>query len=395
MATAAEYAQWITENADKKGTPEFNTVANAYQAAKIKEGQVSKPSGSLVDTIKSGISDIKELFPQNREEYLALRAKIGNPTRDEMLKEYSQIGLNFASPSGVGQITSKLFPGIVETAKRTIPEKLMQSALKPTLKQLETGQADTAIQTLLKEDVNPTLTKTIFGKGIDTLQAKVDTLNSQIVDIIKNSKGTVNKSQVVAYLDDLEKNALNSALPAGDIAAIQAARQEFLSHPLLKNIEEIPVQLAQKLKVGTYKSLGEKAYGELKGATIESGKTLARGLKDLIGKVEPGVLGLNKESQALYDTLDVAERRAFMEANKDIAGLSTLSKDMKNQIAMMADRSAPFKALLARTIYKAGKTGEKYSGLLGKEIPYTSTTGKELIPPLLVKGGGLLSQFNE
>jgi len=395
MATAAEYAQWITENADKKGTPEFTTVANAYQAAKIKEQQGSKPSGSLVDTIKSGINDIKELFPQNREEYLALKAKMGTPTQEQMLKEGYQTAINFLPASGVGQVTTKLFPGIAETVKRTIPETLMQSALKPTLKQLETGQADTAIQTLLKEDVNPTLTKTIFGKGIDTLQAKVDTLNSQIVDIIKNSKGTVSKSQVVAYLDDLEKNALNSALPAGDIAAIQAARQEFLSHPLLKNIEEIPIQLAQKLKVGTYKSLGEKAYGELKGATIEAGKTLARGFKDLIGKAEPGVLGLNKESQALYDTLDVAERRAFMEANKDIAGISTLSKDMKNQIAMMADRSAPFKALLARTIYKAGKTGEKYSGLLGKEIPYTSTTGKEVIPPLLVKGGGLLSQFNE
>ena len=391
MATAAEYAQWITENADKKGTPEFNTVANAYQAAKIKEGQVSKPSGSLVDTIKSGISQVKELFPQNPQEKAALQEKIGNIKPEE----YYQVAQNFLPVTGVGQVTTKLFPGIAETVKKTIPKRLMQSALKPTLKQLETGQADTAIQTLLKEDVNPTLTKTIFGKGIDTLQAKVDTLNSQIVDIIKNSKGTVNKSQVVAYLDDLEKNALNNALPAGDIAAIQAARQEFLSHPLLKNIEEIPVQLAQKLKVGTYKSLGEKAYGELKGATIEAGKTLARGFKDLIGKAEPGVLGLNKESQALYDTLDVAERRAFMEANKDIAGLSTLSKDMKNQIAMMADRSAPFKALLARTIYKAGKTGEKYSGLLGKEIPYTSTTGKELIPPLLVKGGGLLSQFNE
>lgn len=391
MATAAEYAQWITENADKKGTPEFTTVANAYQAAKIKEQQGSKPSGSLVDTIKSGISQVKELFPQNPQEKAALQEKIGNIKPEE----YYQVAQNFLPVTGVGQVTTKLFPGIAETVKRTIPETLMQSALKPTLKQLETGQADTAIQTLLKEDVNPTLTKTIFGKGIDTLQAKVDTLNSQIVDIIKNSKGTVNKSQVVAYLDDLEKNALNSALPAGDIAAIQAARQEFLSHPLLKNIEEIPIQLAQKLKVGTYKSLGEKAYGELKGATIESGKTLARGLKDLIGKAEPGVLGLNKESQALYDTLDVAERRAFMEANKDIAGLSTLSKDMKNQIAMMADRSAPFKALLARTIYKAGKAGEKYSGLLGKEIPYTSTTGKELIPPLLVKGGGLLSQFNE
>lgn len=399
MATAAEYAQWITDNVDKKGTSEFNTVANAYQAAKIKESQSSKKSSSLMDSIQSGISQVKELFPQNREEYLALQSKIGTPTQEQMLRENYQTAQNFLPVQGVGQVTSKLFPNIAKTTtstiKRTIPERLMQSALKPTPTQLSSGEANTAIQTLLKEDVNPTLGRTIFGRGIDVLESKLGDINKQISELIKGSKGTVNKSQVVAYLDDLEKRALNNALPASDLQAIQSAKQEFLSHPLLKDIEEIPVQLAQKIKVGTYKNLGEKAYGELKSATVESGKTLARGLKDLIGKVEPKVLGLNAESQALYDTLNVAERRAFMEANKDIMGISTLSKDMKNQITMMADRSAPFKALLARSIYKAGKVGEKYTGLLGKEIPYTSTTGKEVIPPLLVKGGGLLSQFNE
>ncbi len=34
MATADEYAAWIIKNADKKGTPEFETVAKAYQQAK-------------------------------------------------------------------------------------------------------------------------------------------------------------------------------------------------------------------------------------------------------------------------------------------------------------------------------------------------------------------------
>lgn len=389
MATAAEYAQWITENADKKGTSEFNTVANAYQAAKIKEQQGTKQSGSLMNAIQSGIGQVRELFPQNREEYLSLQSKLGQTTPEENLKSGYETAIGFLPGQGVGQITSRLFPGIAETAtsavRRTIPERLMQSALKPTQKQLASGEANTAIQTLLREDVNPTLGKTIFGRGIDVLESKVGDINKQISELIKNSKGTVNKSQVVAYLDDLEQRALNNALPAADLQAIQSAKQEFLSHPLLRNIEEIPVQLAQKIKVGTYKNLGEKAYGELKSATVESGKTLARGLKDLIGKVEPKVLGLNAESQALYDTLNVAERRALMEANKDIMGISTLSQDMRNQLTMMADRSAPFKALLARSIYKAGKAGEKYTGLLGKDI----------VPPLLVKGGGLLSQNNE
>lgn len=34
MATASEYATWIVQNKDKQGTPEFETVAEAYQIAK-------------------------------------------------------------------------------------------------------------------------------------------------------------------------------------------------------------------------------------------------------------------------------------------------------------------------------------------------------------------------
>jgi uncharacterized protein (DUF2342 family) len=37
MANAEAYARWIVENADKKGTPEFETVAQAYQAARAQQ----------------------------------------------------------------------------------------------------------------------------------------------------------------------------------------------------------------------------------------------------------------------------------------------------------------------------------------------------------------------
>lgn len=37
MATADQYAQWIVDNAAKKGTPEFDTVAKAYQEAVAEE----------------------------------------------------------------------------------------------------------------------------------------------------------------------------------------------------------------------------------------------------------------------------------------------------------------------------------------------------------------------
>jgi hypothetical protein len=39
MATADEYAKWIVDNSDKKGTPDFDTVAKAYQEAKTSEAK--------------------------------------------------------------------------------------------------------------------------------------------------------------------------------------------------------------------------------------------------------------------------------------------------------------------------------------------------------------------
>ena len=43
MATADEYAAWIVKNSAKRGTPEFDTVAQAYQFAKSEETQAAQP----------------------------------------------------------------------------------------------------------------------------------------------------------------------------------------------------------------------------------------------------------------------------------------------------------------------------------------------------------------
>lgn len=43
MATAEDYAAWIVKNADKKGTPEFETVAAAYKEARAQTQEGSSP----------------------------------------------------------------------------------------------------------------------------------------------------------------------------------------------------------------------------------------------------------------------------------------------------------------------------------------------------------------
>jgi hypothetical protein len=44
MATADEYAQWIVNNADKRGTPDFEIVAKAYQDARAATQPTAQPA---------------------------------------------------------------------------------------------------------------------------------------------------------------------------------------------------------------------------------------------------------------------------------------------------------------------------------------------------------------
>lgn len=230
-------------------------------------------------------------------------------------------------------------PGMmVDTAKG-----LMSSALKPTLEQLRTGKAARAIDTMLEKGINAT------PGGAAKLRAEIDTLNAEIFDAIKNSGATVDKYAAARELYKLTQDLKKQVTPGNDLAIVRGAYNEFLNHPLLSG-NDIPVALAQELKQGTYKSVGGKAYGELKGTEIEAQKALARGLKEEIAQAVPGIGRLNAMESEALNALSVVERRALMDANKNPMGLSLLANNPKAWAAFMADKSALFKSLLARMV---------------------------------------------
>jgi len=135
---------------------------------------------------------------------------------------------------------------------------------------------------------------------------------------------------------------------------VQKAWQGFRDHPDLRGKVDFPVQLAQKLKTGTYRQL-EGKYGELGGADIEAQKALARGLREQIGKAVPGVNEINAQEGKLLAALNISERRALMEANKNPAGLALLTQNPTGFAAFMADKSALFKSLLARALFSGSE----------------------------------------
>ena len=226
--------------------------------------------------------------------------------------------------------------------------KLMQSALKPTLEQLRTGKAARAIDTLLKEGVNPTM------GGVQKLGQRADDVEAAIDAAINGSTANISKADVMNRLNDAKQRFMTQVNPTADLAAIDAAGIDFAAHPLLAS-NDIPVKLAQELKRGTYQALKDKAYGEVKSASTEAQKALARGLKEEIANAVPSVGPLNARQSELINALKVAERRALMATNNNPVGLAPISPNVARTAAFLADRSGLVKGLLARGAYQASQ----------------------------------------
>lgn len=230
-----------------------------------------------------------------------------------------------------------------ESGLKNVARDTMQSALKPPIGELKSGKAQKAIDTLLDQGINVT------RGGAQTMRERVDVLNNSIENLITNSTANIDKRAVVSRLRDPLKKFANQVNSTDDIAAIQKSWDQFMNNPILKG-NDIPVQVAQTMKQGTYRSLGDKAYGELKGADIEAQKALARGLKEEIAKAVPEVRPLNAEESKLLNSLSLVERRVMMEANKNPVGLGWLTANPVHFAAWMGDRSGLFKSLVARMV---------------------------------------------
>lgn len=242
-----------------------------------------------------------------------------------------------ALPVILGASTSKAAaqPGIERFA-----EARMQSALKPSLDELKSGKAATAIRTMLDEGINVT------PSGVGKLRGAINELNDEITQRIAASPATVDKNKAAGELFGLVKKFEKQVTPGNDVKAIESAWTEFLNHPLIQG-DRIPVQLAQELKQGTYTILKWK-YGEQGSAATEAQKTLARGLKEEIAAAVPEVGQLNARESQLLDALVMAERRSMLEGNKNIGGITWLATNPKAWVAFMADKSPAFQSILAR-----------------------------------------------
>lgn len=245
--------------------------------------------------------------------------------------------------TGVLKLGEYGVPKILQGTRNTA-EYLMQSALKPNASQIKSGQASTAVNTMLELNLNAT------KGGVEKLKARIDNVNNKIKTAIGSRNVNINKQNVINELDrEYAAKYADQFNPIDAKKAFQNAKDEFLS----SFPDEISVQQAQKIKQGTYRDLGQKAFtGQKTTEAVAADKAGARGLKNEIERVLPdqNIKGLNAEEGKLLDTLDVVERRVIQQMNNNPGGLAWLASNTESMLAFLADKSAAFKSIVARML---------------------------------------------
>lgn len=203
------------------------------------------------------------------------------------------------------------------------PEAAYESALKPST---TIGQADRAnlVQTGLQNAIP------VSKGGASRLSNLIDDYNTKTQAAIDaNPNQPISTVPAIRNLDSVRAKFANQVTPQPDMADINQVQQNFLNNPKVQapgagpGPSSIPAADAQAMKQGTYQALGSKAYGEVKGASIEAQKALARGLKDEIANQFPEIAANNAANSKLLDLQPVIERALNRGGNHQLIGIGT------------------------------------------------------------------------
>lgn len=193
------------------------------------------------------------------------------------------------------------------------PEGAYESALKPSTT-LGAAERTKIAQTGLQEGIP------VSQKGFQKLGDLIDNVNQDISKTIASDPNRpVNTAPAVQNLSGVRQRFANQVNPRSDMQAIQNAADEFTqTFP-----GQIPAEQAQAVKQGTYRALGDKAYGEISTASKESQKALARGLKDELAQQFPELSNLNARDSRLINLQDSLERAVGRIGNHQLLGIGT------------------------------------------------------------------------
>lgn len=229
---------------------------------------------------------------------------------------------------------------------------LMQKVLRPSYALLEEYKttAPKMAKFLLDEGVNVT------EGGLSKLQGLLRSNSSKIDTAVANAPGLIPKKEVAAELANTAAKVAKQTNPTEGLQAVADTGTEFLNHPIYKG--DLTVPEAHGMKKATYQKLGN-AYGEMKSATVESEKALARGLKNSVAARTPGLDLLNQREAQLMGVGEAVTRRVASDANADPIGLLWAAHSPATFLAGLVHKQPVLRSMLANGMWaNAGKVSK-------------------------------------
>lgn len=256
------------------------------------------------------------------------------------------VGLPAAIGGGIGRLGA-------DAVKRE-GKDLMISALRPTKLQRVSGDAERAATTMIDEGKNVT------RGGVTALREKVGTLNDELQTALNSSPATVDKSAIASRLQDvISKIETSTFTPQERVKAVEKIYNDVIGNTSIPN--QIPVALANKIKSGIYKELGDLKYSRARtGAPISDAETaqmaLARGAKEEISAAVPSAEPLNSRMGKLINAADMADNSVLASAANSPGGLAWLAHNIPAAVSMLVARHPASKSMIARALHGGAET---------------------------------------
>ncbi|MEY4720082.1 MAG: hypothetical protein RL563_2700 [Pseudomonadota bacterium] len=342
MATAREYAQWIVDNEDKAGTPDFNTVAQAYQRAKQLESQAaSRPPAPPEGILSSFGRGLASYGPQLQETFGGLQALTGKALAETI-----------APQAGASLIKSGV--------------ERMQEAEKKT--QAATRPGEASFTEALDKGVGTVLTEWLpyqIGSGAANLLETLGVMGAgALVGSAAPGIGTAAGAITGAVEKELVKKKVRDAAKEIALKSGEEASKKFVEKETLAVTKEI----ARKYGMGAALAGQAAGYG--------FGQTASRAVESAIERGErPEDIDLARVIPAGM----VSTAAEFVSDKLAFGALKGLKKEVKDAVEDTT------RTVLRRAIGTAGDMGK------GVLITGTKEAPTEIIQSLAERFGAKLS----
>ncbi len=312
--------QWIPSTLRDNLGNEINQAqkfgAGAIQGATAPIVHPLNTLNALGNTIAHPVDTAKAMYEQAKANPAQTAGNlVGGAVLGEAGAPLAQAGANIA-----GDVAGTVGSRALLLGKT--PAEAYESALKPSTTLSQADRAD-IVQTGMQNKIP------VSKSGLEDIGNLIDDYNAKIkAEIASDPTRQINTVPALRNLDSVRAKFANQVTPQPDMAEINQVQSNFLNNPKVQagvgpSPGSLPADEAQAMKQGTYQALGSKAYGEVKGASIEAQKALARGLKDEIATQFPEINDLNAAESKLFDLQPVLERAVNRTGNHQLIGIGT------------------------------------------------------------------------